>query len=72
MLEFGIDYFIEKHDVSTVFPLAPEHLNSNGITIEPRHEKTCLCHMRTTKTQISQSACASAQSDQRLCCSLPR
>ena len=29
---------------------------------EPRHEKTCLCHMRTTK----------AQSDQRLCCSVPR
>ena len=22
-------------------------------TIEPRHEKTCLCHMRTTKAQIS-------------------
>ena len=20
---------------------------------EPRHEKTCLCHMRTTKAQIS-------------------
>ena len=31
---------------------------------EPRHEKICLCYMRTT--------CASAQSDQRLCCSLPR
>ena len=29
---------------------------------EPRHEKTCLCHMRTTK----------AQSEQHLCCSLPR
>ena len=26
--------------------------------VEPRHEKTCSCHMRTT--------------DQRLCCSLPR
>ena len=23
------------------------------LTYEPRHEKTCLCHMRTTKTQIS-------------------
>ena len=22
-------------------------------TFEPRHEKTCLCHMRTTKAQIS-------------------
>ena len=32
------------------------------ITYEPRHEKTCLCRMRKTK----------AQSDQRLCCSLPR
>ena len=28
---------------------------------EPCHEKTCLCHVQTTK----------AQSDQRLCCSLP-
>ena len=36
---------------------------------EPRHEKTCLCNMRTTKAR---AACASAQSDQRLCCSLPR
>ena len=35
---------------------------------EPHHEKTCLCHMRTTRRR---SACASAQSDQRLCCSLP-
>ena len=32
--------------------------------------KCVLCHMRTTKTQIK--ACASAQSDQRLCCSLTR
>ena len=39
------------------------------IQFEPRHEKTCLCHMRKTKEQIS---CASAQSDQRLSCSLPR
>ena len=30
--------------------------------------KHVLCHMRTT----NRSACASAQSDQRLCCSLPR
>ena len=22
-------------------------------TCEPRHEKTCFCHMRTTKAQIS-------------------
>ena len=42
-------------------------------TLEPRHEKTYLCHMRTTKAQIRRRpACASAQSDQRLCCSLPR
>ena len=25
---------------------------------EPHHEKTCLCHMRTTKVQISMSICA--------------
>ena len=31
--------------------------------------KPALCHMRTTKMR---SACASAQSDQRLCYSLPR
>ena len=32
---------------------------------EPRHEKICLCHMRTTRHR---SACASAQSN--LCSSL--
>ena len=31
--------------------------------------KCVLCHMQTKR---SRSACASAQSDQRLCCSLPR
>ena len=35
---------------------------------EPRYEKTCFFHMRTTKAQIS----ASAQSAQHLYCSLPR
>ena len=25
----------------------------NPLTYEPRHEKTCFCHMQTTKTQIS-------------------
>ena len=45
--------------------------------------KCVLCHMRTTKAQISlhirtceqqrrRSACTSAQSDQRICCSLLR
>ena len=33
---------------------------------EPRHEKICFCHLWTTKSQIS------LQSDQCLCCSLPR
>ena len=28
------------------------------IIIEPRHEKTCLCHIRTTKAQISLRICA--------------
>ena len=27
--------------------------NSILLTYEPHHEKTCLCHMRTTKAQIS-------------------
>ena len=41
-------------------------------TYEPRHGKTCFCYMRTTKPPISRgSACTSAQSDQRLCCSVP-
>ena len=31
------------------------HFNTAPCTNEPRHEKTCLCHMRTTKTQISLS-----------------
>ena len=30
---------------------------STGLYYEPHHEKTCLCHMRTTKAQI-RSACA--------------
>ena len=25
----------------------------NQLLLEPHHEKTCLCHMRTTKAQIS-------------------
>ena len=29
----------------------------SGLTHEPRHEKTCLCHMRTTKVQISLCIC---------------
>ena len=38
------------------------------VTYEPRHEKPCfaLCEQ-----QRRRSACASAQPDQRLCCSLP-
>ena len=36
---------------------------------DPRLEKPVLRHTRATK---GRSACASAQSDQRLCCSLPR
>ena len=36
---------------------------------EPNREKTCFCHMRK---QRCRSACASAQSDQRLCYSLLR
>ena len=46
------------------FPMTELHKQK---TYEPCHEKTCLCHMRTTKAHISP---ASAQSEQRLCCSL--
>ena len=42
-------------------------INDTGL-IEPRHEKTCFC---ICEQQRRRSACASAQSDQRLCCSLP-
>ena len=31
---------------------------NKNIYFEPRHEKTCLCHMRTTKAQISLRICA--------------
>ena len=48
-------YFFHKWNVSLIC-LWVQH------QIEPRHKKTCLCHMRTT----------SAQSDQRLCYSLAR
>ena len=30
------------------------------VILEPRHEKTCLCHMRTTKAQISLRSLISA------------
>ena len=30
-----------------------KHLLTNSLSYEPRHEKTCLYHMRTTKAQIS-------------------
>ena len=30
------------------------------IIIEPRHEKVCLCHMQTTKAQISLRSLISA------------
>ena len=54
------------HDGFTVLPLGTGgELRS---LIEPRHGKSvfALC-----KQQRRRSACASAQSDQRLCCSLP-
>ena len=40
-----------------------------GYEIEPRHEKTCFVICEQQKRRL---ACASAQSDQRLCYSLPR
>ena len=40
----------------------------NLTKFEPRHEKTCLFQISTTKAQIS----LLVQSDQHLCCSLPR
>ena len=30
-------------------------LNTDKLLNEPHYEKTCLCHMRTTKVQISQA-----------------
>ena len=61
------------------FDSSVSHWWGQLILIEPRHEKTCFCHMQTTKAQISLCILtvlsvsllfASAQSDQRLCCSL--
>ena len=40
----------------------------SGKPFEPHHEKTFLCHMRTTKAEISMHI---RHSDQRLCWSLP-
>ena len=39
------------------------------VPYEPHHEKTCIV---PCEQQRRKSACASAQSDQHLCCSLPR
>ena len=30
-----------------------KHITDNDKILEPRHEKTCFCHMRTAKAQIS-------------------
>ena len=45
------------------------HKTNSCVYFEPRHEKTCFA---IYEQQRLRSACASAQSDQRLCCSLPR
>ena len=75
------------------------YANKNGaaeewVTVEPYHEQTWLCRMRTKMVQLKnelqlnhimskpdyavceqkwcRSACTSTQSNQHLCCSLPR
>ena len=48
---------------------ALEGMNSTDIYMSQAMKKCVLCHIRTTKAK---SACASAQSDQHLCCSLLR
>ena len=46
-----------------LFLFLPRLSSLLSIIIEPFHEKTCLCHMGTTK---GRSACTSMQSDQHL------
>ena len=48
-----------------------EVFEQGSLRNEPHHEKNCLCHMQTTKAQISLRIW-DAQSDQHFCCSLPR
>ena len=48
--------FAVTNGVKQGYVLAPTLFSlmfSAMLTYEPRHEKTCLCHMRTTKAQIS-------------------
>ena len=39
------------HTATKILETDP-YQNFSDILSEPRHEKTCLCHMRTTKAQI--------------------
>ena len=52
-------YSIYSNNWSLIYPLIflLEKWLPNATKIEPRHEKTCLCHMRTTKAQISLCVC---------------
>ena len=54
MVHYSVD-----HDGHTVLPMWLEVFPSK-ILYEPRHEKTCLGHMRTIKVQISLSSVISA------------
>ena len=45
-------------DLRIIFHVFSLRTVENNLLNEPRHEKTCLCHMRTTKAQISLRICA--------------
>ena len=45
-------YFVNVYNVCHC-PFSLPIGDVGRLPVEPRHEKTCLCHMRTTKVQIS-------------------
>ena len=57
-----LDFYIAISGEKTQFILKDVSLYETDTSffslIEPRHEKTCLCHMPTTKAQISLRICA--------------
>ena len=60
---------IDIQRLQSPLKISSEQKENPSTIIEPFHEKTCFCHMRTTKAR---SACASTQSDQHLCSPLVR
>ena len=54
MFCFRVDVSCHNNLLDSYIINESAHVERVFITYEPRHEKTCFSHMRTTKVQISQ------------------